>query len=69
MYLHDWEADFILFYFGGLCHVIYGFLIPQPGIEHGPLQQMHQVITTRLPGISQEAVYLKLIFIFGCTES
>ena len=53
----------ILFYlfFGGLCHVIYGFLIPQPGIEHRPLQQMHRVVTTGLPGISQEAVYLKLI--------
>ena len=53
----------ILFYlfFGGLCHVIYGFLIAQSGIVHGPLQQMHQIVTNGLPGISQEAVYLKLI--------
>ena len=45
------------FYLFLLCHVACGILVPQPGIEPGPQQWKHNVLTTGSPGDSQGRVY------------
>ena len=56
-FLIYWVKQTILVVFGflgffGLCHVAYGILVPQAGIERRPPQWKCQVLTTGLPGNS-----------------
>ena len=45
------------YFFWGLCYSAYGILFSQPGIESGPPQQKHPLLTTGPPGNSHACLF------------
>ena len=50
-------TELVFFFFFPFCRD--GILAPQPGMEPEPLQWKWEVLTTGLPGISQESVLIE----------
>ena len=53
------KQAFLFFFFFWPCHVVCGILVPWPGIEPGPQQWKHWVLTTGPPGNSPNRPFLK----------
>ena len=68
-----WDCFFFFFSLSWLCCSACGSLVPWPGIEPGPRQWKHRVLTTGQPGNSQMGLmglFLFIyLFIYGCIGS